>query len=389
MTPRPMKIFLVAGEASADLHGAALLAELKKIHPDLHCFGVGGSELKKSGMNVVVEAHSLSIVGLGGLGEKFGEILKSLKKLKSLIKDEKPDIAVLLDLPDFNLHLAKFIRKQKIPVVYYISPQVWAWRGYRVHRIRRDVKKMLVLFPFEKKFYAEHKIPAEFVGHPLLERIQPRKTYRSQTEIAAAPRIALLPGSRRSEVGFHSPILKELMEKVRSKYPAATFQIPVASTVSRDQFELFQDPAVELIDGNAHSVVRWSDLAVVASGTATLETALIGTPLALFYVISRSNAFVFKHIARYRGFLGMPNLLLGEEVIKEFFQEKAKANLIFPEIERLIENEAYRLEMTNSLRQCRSLLGAEGASRRAAFQVFQTLTEKISLSGLSFAPKHA
>lgn len=382
-------VLIVAGEASADLHGAALLKELRKIHPDLRCFGVGGKQLAEAGMEILVPADSLNVVGLTDWWEKIREVWRDYRLLLREAKRRGPHCAILLDLPDFNLLLAGKLKKMGVPIAYYISPQVWAWRKYRVKKIRTCVEQMLVLFPFEKKFYEKNNVPCTFVGHPLIESLQPRKLLRNLDTILSGPRIALLPGSRLSEVKYHTPILSKLCEKLSLKYPNAVFRVPVASTLSKDLVQShFSNSNVEIEEGSAREVLAWADVAVVASGTATLETALIGTPLCLLYRLSKSSEFFCRYILRYRGFLGMPNLLLGKEVVREFFQEKATPENLYKECIRLLEDSDYRSNHHQALLQIRAQLGDVGASARAAREINKVLEKHYApLSQLTHQPQ--
>ena len=386
-----MKLFLVAGEASADIHAAALLRELLIQDPSLHCYGVGGEALAREGMELVVDARSLNVVGISDWFDKVGEVVGSYRKLCRLIKERRPDCAVLLDLPDFNLRMAKKLKALGVPVVYYISPQVWAWRKYRLKTIQKYVDRMLVVFPFEKEFYLKNGVDVCFVGHPLLESLHRRAGYRSQSEILSGPRVALLPGSRPSELRFHAPLLSRTVEILRARFPGAEFKVPVASTLSLEAVQkALPADGIGLVQGQSREVLEWSDVALVASGTATLETALIGTPFCLFYRTSPSSAWIYHHIARYRGFIGMPNLLHGREVVREFFQEKALPETLAAECIRLVEEEPYRTQQAERLLECRDRLGQPGASARVAKQLFSLLGNRSKTTGLTFdsAPAH-
>jgi lipid-A-disaccharide synthase len=371
------RLFMVAGEASADMHAATLLTELKKHYPNLNCIGVGGPALRRVGMDVLLGSEKLNVVGISDWWDRFAEVLGGYRKVIRYLEKNPPDLAVLLDLPDFNLRVAKKLKKLGVPVVYYISPQVWAWRKYRIHQIKRDVNLMLVVFPFEKDFYAKEGVDVVFVGHPLLESIHPKTGQRPQLEISKAPKIALLPGSRKSEIRFHSPILSDLVDLLRNKYPDAEIRVPVAQTLSKDFVQQsFGRPDITFIDSNSHDVLNWADVAVVASGTATLETALIGTPFSLFYRVSKISSWVFRKLTKYRGFIGMPNLLQGREVVREFFQAQASAQALFVETDKLIQNEIYRNEQVSALLNCRLKLGDTGANVRAAENIHQFLLKK-------------
>jgi lipid-A-disaccharide synthase len=306
-----IKVLLIAGEASSDLAASGLVKELKRRNPDFEFFGVGGKKLSQEGMEIVVPSERLNVVGIADWWDKAKDIWLSYRKVIKAIETKRPDLAILLDLPDFNLRVAKKLKILKVPVVYYLSPQVWAWRKGRINLIKDRVSKMLVVFPFEKDFYQKEGVAVDFVGHPLVESVQPRKRYRDQAVIQKAPRITLLPGSRKSEVRYHAPLLKKLIQLLKKEYPDCQIQVPVASTLSPDWVTKSLGISPSELVTNSWDSFHWADLAVVASGTATLEAALIGTPFALFYRVSPSSAWIFKHFVKYSGFIGMPNILLG------------------------------------------------------------------------------
>lgn len=377
------KIFMVAGEASSDLHASALVRELKKEIPDTTFYGVGGKNLLAEGMDVLVPSETLNVVAID-FWNRAKEVFSAYRKLSRVIIERRPDCAVLLDLPDFNMKLARKLKKLGVPVVYYISPQVWAWRQYRIKAIRKYVDRMLVLFPFEKEFYDRHHVETVFVGHPLLDRLQPRESYRNPDQIKEAPRVALLPGSRNSELRHHAPIISQLVEKLRERYPEIQFKIPVAATLELEWVQKrFFDRGISFVREKAPEVLRWSDIAVVASGTATLETALVGTPFCLFYKVDPFSGFAMKAVIRYRGFFGMPNLLHGRAVVKEFIQGEVSWEKLFTECQRLIDENSYRAEMIQDLLKCRERLGVAGASHRAAGEVRKMLAKKESAFGSS------
>lgn len=369
----PTNIFLVAGEASADLAAASLVRDLKKLLPGPVFFGVGGKRLIEQGMEVIVHSESLNVVGLSDWWDRAKDVLFAYRKIVKAIEKRKPDIAVLIDLPDFNLRVAKKLKKLGVPVVYYVSPQVWAWRKNRIKLIKERVDEMLVVFPFEKQIYEKAGIPVSFVGHPLLELLQPRRRYRDQAIIEKAPRIAILPGSRKSEIRNHSSILRGLTDKIKKEYPEAQIRVPIANTLSVPWVAEKLGLKPTEISQDSWDTLQWADIAVVASGTATLETALIGTPFCLFYKVSASSSWVFKNLIKYQGFIGMPNILLGREVVKECFQENASPEKLFSEIKFMISSGLSRLNMASSLLSCRELLGEKGDQTRAASRVIENL----------------
>jgi lipid-A-disaccharide synthase len=367
-------ILIVAGEASADMLGSQLVRELKELLPEARFYGVGGKRLAEAGMEIFLPAERLNIVGGSDWLDKLFDVLRDYRSLKHETVRRRPALAVLLDLPDFNLRLARHLKKQGVPVVYYISPQVWAWRGYRVKKIQDTVDRMLVVFPFEKKFYDAHGVSCHFVGHPLIEQIERRTRYRPQAEVLEAPRIAVLPGSRPSELRLHAELLRETTHRLKAIYPGVELRVPIASTLTLAQAkQTLGDLPVEWVEGDSRETLRWADVALVASGTATLETAILGTPFCLFYRMSASTTWIIRHLIRYKRFFGMPNLLHGKEVVREFLHDAATPEALVREARWLIEDERYRRGVADQLSECRNLLGEPGASRRAALQVQQVL----------------
>lgn len=371
----PTKIFLVAGEASADLAAASLVRELKKLLPKATFFGVGGRKLAEQGLEVVVPAESLNVVGLWEWWDRAKDVLVSYRKILKVIEQERPDIAVLIDLPDFNLRLARKLKKLGVPVVYYVSPQLWAWRKNRIKLIKELVDEMLVVFPFEKEIYEKAGVPVSLVEHPLVELLQPRRRYRDQADIQKAPRIALLPGSRKSEIRHHAPILRGLITLIKSQYPEAQIRVPVANTLSVPWVTEKLGLKPNDVSQDSWDTLHWADVAAVASGTATLETALIGTPFCLFYKVSPSSSWIFKNLIKYRGFIGMPNILLGREVVKECFQESASPEKLFSELKFMINSGLSRLNMASALLSCRQLLGERKDQARAASRIVENLNK--------------
>lgn len=382
MTGGP-SVLIVAGEASADTLGATLLRELREACPSLSAYGIGSQQLCAEGLEAIADSADLSVVGLADWFGSAGGVFSTYRKVRDAVWSRKTDLAILIDLPDFNLRLAGELKSAGIPVVYYASPQVWAWRGYRVAKIRRLVDRMLVILPFEEEFYRKRGVPAKFVGHPLRDLVVERAVPREGAAIRAKPRIAVLPGSRKSELRYHTEPLRDAAARLRAAYPDAEFRLPVASTLSRQAVEdAFKDSGITVTDEKARSVVAWADVALVASGTATLETALIGTPFVLFYALHPATAWLARTLFAYRGFFGLPNLLLGGAVAPELLFEKANGVRIAEEARRFLEDDDYRAATVKQLARCRPLLGTPGASRRAAEAVLDELRRRALASPL-------
>lgn len=368
-------IFIVAGEASADRAAASLVRDMKREDGSFVFYGIGGKNLQDVGVTVDIPSEAINVVGFSDWFGKAREVIISYRRACKLIEKRRPDIAILLDLPDFNLRLAKRLKKLNVPVVYYFSPQIWAWRKNRLQQIKETVSRMLVVFPFEVEIYQSAGVPVTLVEHPLLKEVLPRKRYRDQAEILSAPRICIMPGSRKSEVSYHSTLIKELIKEITHKYPKAQIKVPVAPTLSSTWVKTKIGLSDEQISSDTAELLNWADLGVVASGTATLEAALSGLPFCLYYKVSRSSAWFFRKILKYKGFLGMPNILTKEETVKEFFQEQATSKNIFFELDRLIKKGPARLQMVSRLLECRKYLGEKSPSPRPAKEVLAFLNQ--------------
>ncbi len=368
-------VFLITGEASGDLHAAHLIRELKQREPDLHFYGVGGPRCREAGMEVLVDADSLSVVGLFELWRQADELLGAYKKVRRLIEHRNPDMAILLDLPDFNLKMARHLKRRGIPVTYYISPQVWAWRKGRVSTIRQYVDRMLVIYPFERDFYLEHGVQAQYVGNPLANSVPQRKSTRSQEEVRRAPRIAVLPGSRRGELRMHRELLVQTTAEIKKRYPQAELRIPVASSLPHSLVaEAFAGSPVSVESRSPYEILEWADVALVASGTATLETALVGTPFCMFYRLSPMTENLGKAIGVFRKNVGLVNILLGKDSVVENCFDKATLENCAATLTRLIEDEPYRRSLQDDFTSVRHLLGSKSAAEGAASAIQAALS---------------
>ena len=368
----PRTVLIVAGEASGDLHGAHLVREMKAIDPSLSFCGVGGRNLEAEGVRLVARSSEMAVVGLTEVFSKLRFIAGVYFRLRGMLRAGKPDLVILIDYPDFNLRLASEAKHAGVPVFYYISPQVWAWRRNRIHRIRQVVDRMAVILPFEKEVYAEMGVDVDFVGHPLLDAVN---RSRSRTEALAAfglrdarPIVALLPGSREKEVTSLLPEMAGAAGILVRDFPDAQFLLPLAETV---------DPAlvrgilrghavpVTVLPGQMYDAVGISDAAIVASGTATLETALLETPMVIAYRISPLTAAVGRRVIRVQH-IGLVNLIAGRTLAPELVQENATAQRLAAEVKALLMDRERRDAIRCELAAIRSKLGQPGASLRAA-----------------------
>ncbi len=368
-------LLIVAGEASGDLHGARLLAELAKLVPEVRAFGLGGDELSAAGLDPVAHISEISVVGITEAFKILRRAHQIFRRLLAEVDRRQARWAVLIDSPDFNLRLAKQLKARGVRVVYYISPQVWAWRRRRVYTIRKVVDKMLVVFPFEAEFYHRYQVDATFVGHPLIDEV-PRlpQVWDGVPPGGGAPRgpfeVALLPGSRNSEIERILPALLAGAELLAEQLPVRLSLIR-APTIPRWKLEAALAAAsvdVEVVSENRFEAVARSHLALCAAGTATVEVALVGTPMIVVYKISRWTYLTARLLA-HAPYASMVNLLLEREAVPELIQHRAEPEIICRQAAGLLTDPGKIHAMRAALGQLRGLLGEPGASRRAALAV--------------------
>lgn len=372
------EILVVAGEASGDLHAARLVSELSRLEPDLGFFGLGGDEMRAAGVDTLAHSSEISVVGIT-------EALRILKRARQIfagllreVDRRRPAAAVLVDFPEFNLRLARELKKRGIAILYYISPQIWAWRRGRIKTIARLVDRMLVLFPFEADFYRRHGVDVVHVGHPLVDEVPALASVWERGEPNDGPyRLALLPGSRVSEVEALLPVMLEAVRQLGAELPIEVRLIR-APTIPQELLEEEIDLAglpVRIISEDRFATVADSHLALCASGTATLEVGLLGTPIVMLYRLGRWTWLLARLLVRLP-YVSLVNLVLGRRVIPELLQRAAHPERIAAEAERILLDERRRDAMRAGLAELRSRLGEGGASRRAAREIAAVLRER-------------
>jgi len=369
------EILIVAAEASADLHAARALEELRKIRPDVRAFGVGGPCLRAAGLETLYPAEDLNVMGIAEVLPKIPRILAVMHGMREAAARRRPAVALLVDSPDFNLRLAKHLKRQGVKVVYYISPMIWAWRRGRARQIAKVVDRMLCILPFEERFYEGTGVSARFVGHPFAERTLPGDpaSYRVALGLPAGRiTIALLPGSRSREIERIFPAMLEAAERIQERHPDVQFVVPVAITLREEALR----PAlashatldVRLVAGRADEVVGASDVALVKSGTSTLETALMQRPMVVVYKMAWLSYWVARLLVRMSHF-ALVNILAGRTVVPELLQQEASPERMAAEIERLLSDPGARRAQLDGLAEVRRSLGEPGAARRVAEEI--------------------
>jgi lipid-A-disaccharide synthase len=371
-----MKLAIVAGEASGDLHAAEVLRELKRLDPTIETFGIGGDLLAGEGMRLVHHAREMGIVGLFNVFRHLRMFRRIYAELLAEIARERPDGVLLVDYPGFNLRLARGCKELGLRVVYYISPQLWAWRRGRVKQVAKYVDRMIVIFPFEETFYREHGIEATYVGHPIIEEIghiaRPAGTAQGRDDAAPVIRLALLPGSRRAEVVSLLPPMLDAVD-VLARERAVDACIVQAPTIPRaliDRFAAGRNVRI-VSEGNSEAIAA-ADIALSSSGTATLECAVLGTPVIVMYRLSWANYWLGRMVVTIPHF-GLINIVAGKKIVPELIQGHVNGNRIAAETRRLLEPEVYA-RAVEDLAAVRSKLGDAGAARRAAEAIMEAVT---------------
>jgi len=363
-------VAIIAGEASGDQHGAKLVKALLKKQPELFFCGIGGPALRQAGVRIVLDAAELTVVGITEVLSKIPDILKGMGVIKKLLKSLKPDLLILIDFPDFNLHIAAGAKKLGIPVLYYISPQIWAWRRGRGKRIGKLVDHMAVILPFEEQFYREFDVPVTFVGHPLLDDALPPVGQALKVGIQDPPVIGLVPGSRANEITRLLPIMLEAGDILKQRLKHVRFVISQAISVDRKLIQTIVDrhpgwEDVDVVSDGVERVFERCDGIVAASGTVTLQAAIYGTPPIIIYKVSPVSAWLARIMVRVPN-VGLVNLVAGRELAPELLQDDATGDNIARAIQNMLGDEDELNQLRRRLIALRDVLGGTGASDRVA-----------------------
>jgi lipid-A-disaccharide synthase len=374
------QILVVTGEASGDAHAAELVAALQARRPDFRFFGMGGSKLAARGVELLYGAHEVSVMGITEVLPKIPRILQVLRGIAAAAAERRPACAILVDIPDFNLRLAAKLKALGIPVAYYVSPMIWAWRRGRVKTIRKLVDRMLCILPFEEDFYRDSGVDARYVGSPVVEQVPApasTATFRQRLGLPLeAPTLALLPGSRMSEIRRLLPTMVSAAKQLSAERPGLQIVVPVAPTIPREEItSRFEGSGLspQLVDGRAPEVVGASDAAIVASGTAVLEAGLMQRPLVVVYRVSLITYLVGRLMLKV-AHVALVNLLAGRRLVPELLQGDMTPERIAVEIRRVWDPGAPREEMLRGLEEVRGRLGGPGAAERAAEAVLELLS---------------
>ncbi len=382
------RVLIVAGEASGDMHAAHLVRRVHAKNPAVAFSGIGGPRMREAGVDIRIDAGRLAVVGLVEVLRHWPDIKAALRSMRTALRQERPDLLILVDYPEFNLRLARTARELGIPVLYYISPQVWAWRRYRVRRIRQDVDLMAVVFPFEQEFYRRHGVQARFVGHPLLEHAVPRPdraSARRRLDLPAdATVVGLFPGSRHSELRRLMPLLLDTARRLHAHRPGLRFLLPVAPTLRRSDIETYtrQGPPIPLTltDGGSGEAIAACDLIATASGTATLEIGLHQVPMVIVYRIAPLSYGLLRHLVHLEH-IGLCNIVAGRRVVPELLQGEATPARLTAELERILDDPAEAERMRHELGTLKDRLGTPDDADRIENVVLEMLARPASAQG--------
>jgi len=372
-----MRVLFIAGEASGDMHGAGVVRELRKLVPAIETFGVGGDMMAAEGMRLVRHVRDVSFMGFVEVLRNLGTIRALEADLRAALEPVPPDAAVLIDYPGFNLRFARVLKQRRVPVLYYISPQVWAWHKGRVKTIRGLIDQMNVVFPFEVDIYRREGVPVEFVGHPLVERIgasRDRGEFRSALGVPEGGRLlGLFPGSRLQEIERIFPVMLDAARRVRQR-TGAVVAVGVASNLGRETLAAYcgSHPDVQLVERQTYDLMQHADAGIVTSGTATLEMGWFGTPMAIVYRTSPVTYALGRMLVDVPA-IGLANIVAGRKVVPEFIQHQMTAEAVASAVVRMLGDAVYREEVVRGLSVIRERLGGPGASARVASNVLRLM----------------
>lgn len=377
---KPLKILFSAGESSGDQHAANMFLELQKRQPDIKAIGMGGAKMAQAGIDIRYDSANIAVIGVVEVIKHYAEIRRALKLMQQLVATERPDLLVCVDYKEFNFKLARYAKQQGIKVLFYVSPQVWAWRPGRVKAYGKVIDMMAVIFPFETAYYDAENVPVRYVGHPSVDKVHAR--HSKDEDLArfgldsSKPIVGLLPGSRANEIKRMLPVMLAAAEKVQTDLPGCQFILPQADSISDALLESYtsQSPLnITVIKNQPYDVIQCCDAVMTTSGTATLEIALLTVPMVIAYKLSPLTYGLGRWLVN-TPFIGLPNIVSGKSVIKELIQHDATADKLAAEITRILTDKTYADEMRQNLSRVKQQLGQGGGSKNMAQLALEMLS---------------
>ena len=370
--PPPLSIMFSAGESSGDQHAANMFLELKKHQPDIKGFGMGGAKMALAGIDIRYDSGSIGVIGVVEVLKHYSEIRRALKLIQQLVSTERPDLLVCVDYKEFNLKLARFAKQCGVKVLFYVSPQVWAWRPGRVKTYGKAIDMMAVIFPFETTYYDAENVPVRYVGHPSVDKVHPQRSRLEDMAIfnldESNPVIGLLPGSRANEINRLLPIMLAAAEILQARIPGIQFMLPQADSISDELLESYMRQSlvkITVIKNQPYDVIQCCDVVMTTSGTATIEIALLNVPMVITYKLAALTYWLGRWLVN-TPFIGLPNIILGKGFIKELIQYEATSENLAEEIERILTDKFYADQMRDNLNQVKQQLGHGGGSKNMA-----------------------
>lgn len=365
-------VMFSAGESSGDQHAAHMFQELQKQAPNIRGIGMGGNKMRQAGIEIRFDSSGIGVIGLVEILKHYGEIRRALRLMKQLVADEKPDLLVCVDYKEFNLKLAQFAKRQGVKVLFYVSPQVWAWRPGRVETYGKAIDMMAVIFPFETAYYDAKNVPVRYVGHPSVDKVHPQRSKQEDFALfgldASRPVIGVLPGSRANEIKRMLPVMLQAVGLLAGRFPELQFVLPQADSVTDDVLHSYLgDFAVPLkvVKQQAYDAIQCCDAVMTTSGTASLEIALLQVPMLIAYRLSPFTYWLGKQLVKIP-FIGLPNIIAGKAIVKELIQDAVSAENLAGEMKRLLFDVEYRQYVLAELQRVKSLLGEGGGSKNMA-----------------------
>ncbi len=371
--PKPSyAVLFSAGESSGDQHAAHMFQEMQKLYPNVKGMGMGGSKMRQAGIDIRFDSSGIGVIGLVEILKHYGEIRQALKQMKAIVANEKPDLLVCVDYKEFNLKLARFAKRQGVKVLFYVSPQVWAWRPGRVETYGKAIDMMAVIFPFETSYYEAKNVPVRYVGHPSVDKVHPLRSKAEDLALfglnADQPIVGLLPGSRANEIKRMLPVMLRAVELLARDNPTLQFVLPQADSVSDEVLQGYLQACpvnIKVIKQQTYDAIQCCDAIMTTSGTASLEIALLGVPLLIVYRLSPLTYWLGKQLVKI-AFIGLPNIIAGKAIVKELIQDDVTAENLAAEIQRLLTDDGYRLNCLEGLRRVKAELGGGGGSKNMA-----------------------
>ena len=375
------KVMLVSGESSGDQHGANLFLELKKRSADIQGIGMGGKKMAEAGIDIQYDSSNIGVIGVIEVIKRYAEIKRALNAMQSLLLEQRPDLLICVDYKEFNFKLAGFAKKNGIKVLFYVSPQIWAWRPGRVVKYGKVIDMMAVIFPFEVPFYEKENVPVRYVGHPSVETAHAKRSrdedFKEYGLAMNQPVVGILPGSRTDEINRMLPVMLRAAERIQKEIPGVQFVLPQADSVSDELLQAsFQQSSIEVtnIKNQFHDVVQCCDAVMTVSGTATLEIALLNVPMLVAYKLSTITYLLAKILVDTE-FIGLPNIIAGKSVVKEFIQYQATPENLAQEIFHLLTNKQYAATVRDGLQTVKIEVGKGGGSENMAELALEMLQD--------------